>query len=164
MKVVGLKAECFPSAQAFLKKKLPDVASCLVLERFQGLLVWLRGQDLNLRPSGYEAEGWNEREKTCRALPRPIERVRPFCTPQLHSSHTCAIDSFLAEEAYDPIAPDRSWFGWNACPATTKRLGSRHLRRQVAATCRVQQSAVARTVVCRRPQHSISIRCRVALI
>jgi len=32
MKVVGLKAECFPSAQAFLKKKLPDVASCLVLE------------------------------------------------------------------------------------------------------------------------------------
>jgi FixJ family two-component response regulator len=32
MQVVGLKAECFPSAQDFLKKKLPDVASCLILD------------------------------------------------------------------------------------------------------------------------------------
>jgi FixJ family two-component response regulator len=32
MQVVGLKAECFASAQDFLKKKLPNVASCLVLD------------------------------------------------------------------------------------------------------------------------------------
>src|SRR5262245_6216517 len=32
MEVVGLKAECFASAQDFMKSKLPDVASCLVLD------------------------------------------------------------------------------------------------------------------------------------
>jgi FixJ family two-component response regulator len=32
MEVVGLKAECFTSAQDFLKKRRPDVASCLVLD------------------------------------------------------------------------------------------------------------------------------------
>jgi FixJ family two-component response regulator len=38
MQVVGLKVECFASAQDFLKKNLPDVASCLVLDvRMPGL-------------------------------------------------------------------------------------------------------------------------------
>jgi FixJ family two-component response regulator len=32
MSLIGLKTECFASAQEFLKKKLPDVASCLVLD------------------------------------------------------------------------------------------------------------------------------------
>src|SRR5579872_619323 len=98
------------------------------------------------------------------ALPRPIEPIRPICTPQLPGSHTRAVDFFLAGEGYDLIASDRSWFGRKACPATTKRLGSKHLRRQVAAKCRVRQSAVARTVACRRPRRSMSIRCRAALI
>ena len=32
MRVVGLKVECFASAQEFLKKKLPDTVGCLVLD------------------------------------------------------------------------------------------------------------------------------------
>src|SRR5882757_10486101 len=37
--------------------------------------------------------------------------IRPICTPQLPSSHTCALDFFLAGDVYDLIASDRSWFG-----------------------------------------------------
>src|SRR5215472_18774215 len=76
----------------------------------------------------------------------------PICTPQLPSSHTCAVDFFLAAEACDLIASDRFWFGRKACPATMKRLGSKHLRRQIAPKWRVRQSAVARTIACRRPR------------
>src|SRR5262245_31993840 len=32
LRMVGLKVECFATAQDFLKKQLPDVASCLVLD------------------------------------------------------------------------------------------------------------------------------------
>jgi hypothetical protein len=52
--------------------------------------------------------------------------IRPICAPQLPSSHTCALDFFLAGEAYDLIASDRWWFGAEAWAARTKRLGSRH--------------------------------------
>src|SRR5260370_26875826 len=80
------------------------------------------------------------------------------------SSHPCALDFFLAGEAYDLIASDRSWFGAEAWAARTKRLASRHLGRQVVGKCQVLRSAVARTVAYRRPRRSISIRCRAALI
>ena len=33
--------------------------------------------------------------------------IRPICTPQLPSSHTRALDFFLAGEAYDLVASDR---------------------------------------------------------
>jgi hypothetical protein len=52
--------------------------------------------------------------------------IRPVCTPRLPSSHTCALDFFLAGEDYDLIASDRSWFEAEAWAARTKRLGSRH--------------------------------------
>jgi hypothetical protein len=40
--------------------------------------------------------------------------LRPICTPQLLSSHTCALDFFLAGGPYDLIASDRPWFGAEA--------------------------------------------------
>src|SRR6266496_2830499 len=92
-----------------------------------------------------EAEARNESEKRSRARPKPIEPVRPICTPQPPSSHTCALDFFLAGEAYDLIASDRWWFGAEAWAATTKRLGSRHLGRQVVGKCHVPRSAIAKT-------------------
>jgi hypothetical protein len=90
--------------------------------------------------------------------------IRPICTPQLPSSRTCALDFFLAGEAYDLIASDRWWFGEEAWAERTKRFGSRHLGRQVVGKCRMPRSAIARTVACRRLRRSISIRCRAALI
>ena len=48
--------------------------------------------------------------------------------------------------------------------ARTKRLGTRHLGRQVVETCRAPRSGLARTVACRRLRRSISIRYRAALI
>jgi hypothetical protein len=90
--------------------------------------------------------------------------IRPICTPRLPSSHTYALDFFLAGEAYDLIASDRWWFGAEVWAARTKRLGSRHLGRQVVGKCRVPRSAIARTVAYRYPRRSISIRCRAAPI
>src|SRR6266581_782541 len=92
-----------------------------------------------------------------RSRPHPLANRtdRPICTPQLPSSHTRALDFFLAGEAYDLIASDRSWFGAEAWAARTKRLGSRHSGRQVVGKCHVPRSAIARTVACRRPRRSI---------
>jgi FixJ family two-component response regulator len=45
MEVVGLKVECFATAQDFLKKKLPDVASCLVLDVRMPVVSGLNLQD-----------------------------------------------------------------------------------------------------------------------
>lgn len=61
-----------------------------------------------------------------RSRPRPRRPNRPNCTLQLPSGHTCALDFFPAEEAYNLIASDWSWFGTEACAATMKRFGSRH--------------------------------------
>ena len=90
--------------------------------------------------------------------------IRPIRTPQLPSSPACALDLFLAAETYDLIASDRSWFGAEVWAASTKRLGTRHLGRQVVETCRAPRSGLARTVACRRLRRSISIRYRAALI
>jgi hypothetical protein len=100
------------------------------------------GQDLNLRPSGYEPDH------------RQLE-IRPICTPELPNSHTGALDFFLAGETYDLNAVDNHGSGAGMCGKDEKirieAFGSPDRRKMPHVV-----KAVARTVASRFRQRSMS--------
>jgi hypothetical protein len=108
--------------------------------RFQRLVGWLRGQDLNLRPSDYEPDH------------RQLE-IRPICTPELPSGHTGALDFFLAGEAYDLIAADDHGSGAGMCGKDEEsnrgiRIPDRRKMRHVVKTSQEPSHAAADNVQC----------------
>ena len=82
------------------------------------------------------------------------KEIRPICTPELPSSHTGALDFFLAGEAYDLIAADDHGSGAGMCGKDEE--SNRGIRVPRSSENAPRREGVARTVACRCRQRSMS--------